>query len=116
VNNRPPPTFLEIVMELGDGRFKDLAGEITLEVAKAVATTGTKGRVTFSIDIEMKEGKLHFDADFKTRKPYPPLPTSSWWVGEDNQLSLFDPDPDGPRVVTFPSPSPRGGGTKGQPH
>lgn len=114
MSNRPPPTFIDIITELGDGKFKEIAREITLEVANAVAANGGKGRVTFSIDIESKEGQLHFDGDFKTRKPYPPIPTSSWWITEDKQLSLFNPDPDGPQVVTFP-PSPRGGG-KGPPH
>jgi hypothetical protein len=113
VTNRPPPTFLEIMAELGDGKFKDTAGEILTEVAQAVATTGTKGRVTFSIDIEAKEGKLHFTSDFKTRKPYAPIPTSSWWFTDDKQLSLFDPDPDpdGPPTFTFGA-----GPGKRQPH
>jgi hypothetical protein len=110
VTSRPPPTFLDVVTELGGGKFQELAGEILGEVIAACATNpGAKGKLTITIDVELKDGQLHMEPGFKTRKPYPPLPRSSWWVDDNNQLSLFDPNPDGPAVITFP-PGGRGGG------
>jgi hypothetical protein len=107
----PLPTFIEIMTELGGGQFKEIAGELLLEIAHAVATNGGKGRLNIGIDVELKEGQLAFDGDFKSRKPYPPLPTSTWWITQDNQLSLFDPNPE-----PTPTPRPRGGGGGRQPH
>lgn len=108
---RQPPTFVEIIAELGAGKFQDLAGEILGEVVEACAANpGDKGKVTITLDVQLKDGRMHIEPGFKTRKPYPPLPRSSWWVDDKNQLSLFDPHPEG--VITFPS---GGRGGKGSP-
>lgn len=104
--------FSEVIAELAYGETdRQVAGALR-RLVTACQETGKKGKVTFTIEVDPGDPIVTLSSKTTVTIPQPSAPATSFFVGDDGELSQQDPRqmtlrrvddaPGKPRVVDFP--------------